>query len=173
MTGPGLRVGQGVDVHAFHPDPPPARPLVLGGVTVPGGPPLAGHSDADCVLHALVDALLGAACLGDIGTLFGSDEPAYAGADSTVFVVETLRRLDRAGWAVGNADVTVVAQRPRLAAHRPAMTTRVAALLAVPADAVTVKATTTDHLGFTGRGEGIACLATVLLWRPTKPTGAP
>lgn len=165
ITGPPFRVAQGVDVHAFDPDAPPDRPLVLGGVTVPGGPPLAGHSDADCVLHALVDALLGAAGLGDIGTLFGTDDPAYAGAASTVFLAETLRRLDEAGWAVGNADVTVVAQRPRLAAHRPAMTARVAALLAVPPDRVTIKATTTDHLGFIGRAEGIAALATVLLVR--------
>lgn len=150
-------------MHAFASDAPEDRLLVLGGVTIPGGPPLAGHSDADCVLHALVDALLGAAGLGDIGTLFGTDDPAYAGAASTVFLVETLRRLDEAGWEVGNADVTVIAQRPRLAAHRPAITTRVADLLGVAADRVTIKATTTDHLGFTGRGEGIACLATVLL----------
>lgn len=169
MTGgPPFRVGQGVDVHAFHPDPPPGRPLVLGGVTVPGGPPLAGHSDADCVLHALVDALLGAAGLGDIGTLFGTDDPAYAGADSAIFLAEALRRLGDAGWGFGNADVTVVAQRPRLAEHRPAITARVAELLAVPADRVTIKATTTDRLGFTGRAEGIACLATALLWQPPE-----
>lgn len=154
-------------MHAFASDAPEDRLLVLGGVTIPGGPPLAGHSDADCVLHALVDALLGAAGLGDIGTLFGTDDPAYAGAASTVFLVETLRRLDEAGWEVGNADVTVIAQRPRLAAHRVAITQRVADLLMVPTDQVTIKATTTDHLGFTGRGEGIACLATVLLARRT------
>jgi 2-C-methyl-D-erythritol 2,4-cyclodiphosphate synthase len=156
-----VRIGQGVDVHPFSDDP--ARPLVLAGVTVPEGPGLAGHSDADVVLHAVVDALLGAAGLGDIGSLFGSDDPRYAGADSSTFVAEALRRVTDAGWRVGNVDCTVIAQRPRVAPHREAMRERLAALLGVAADAVNVKATTTDGLGFTGRGEGIACVAVVLL----------
>jgi 2-C-methyl-D-erythritol 2,4-cyclodiphosphate synthase len=156
-----VRVGQGVDVHPFSDDP--ARPLVLAGVTVPERPGLAGHSDADVVLHAVVDALLGAAGLGDIGSLFGSDDPRYAGAASSTFVAEALRRVTDAGWRVGNVDCTVIAQRPRIAPHREAMRERLAALLGVAADAVNVKATTTDGLGFTGRGEGIACVAVVLL----------
>jgi 2-C-methyl-D-erythritol 2,4-cyclodiphosphate synthase len=158
-----FRVGQGVDVHAFSPDP--ARPLVLGGVTVPGGPGLAGHSDADVVLHAVVDALLGAAGLGDLGSLFGSARPEYAGAPSTVFVAETRRRVGAAGWSLGNLDCTVVAARPRLAPHREAIRACVADLLGVGPDQVAVKATTTDGLGWTGRGEGIACLAVALLTR--------
>jgi 2-C-methyl-D-erythritol 2,4-cyclodiphosphate synthase len=156
-----VRVGQGLDVHAFSADG--GRPLVLGGVAIPGGPGLEGHSDADVVLHAVVDALLGAAALGDLGTVFGTDDPAHAGAASAVFVTEALRLALAGGWAVGNLDCTLVAQRPRLAPHREAITAAVAGLLGVPPGAVNVKATTTDRLGFTGRGEGIACLAVVLL----------
>ncbi len=171
MSAAGFRVGSGVDVHAFSDDP--ARPLVLGGVTVPGAPGLAGHSDADVLLHAVVDALLGAAGLGDIGALFGSADPRYAGAGSAVFVTEAAERVRAAGWAVGNVDATLVAARPRLAAHRAAMAASTARLLGVdPAD-VNVKATTTDGLGSTGRGEGIACLATVLLGRADPPTARP
>jgi 2-C-methyl-D-erythritol 2,4-cyclodiphosphate synthase len=160
---PPFRVGQGLDVHAFSDDP--ARPLVLAGVGVPLGPGLEGHSDADVVLHAIVDALLGAAGLGDLGELFGSSRPDYAGVDSTVFVIETLRRLGEQGWAVGNIDCTLVAARPRLAPYRARMTANVAALLGVDEDHVTIKATTTDGLGWTGRGEGIACLAAALIYR--------
>lgn len=156
-----VRVGQGTDVHAFSRDPD--RPLLLGGVRIPEGPGLDGHSDADVVLHALVDALLGAAGQGDIGTLFGTAEAASAGADSRVFVAGALERVAGAGMAVGNADVTIVAQRPRLAAHRAAIAASVADVLGVAPGAVNVKATTTDGLGFTGRGEGIAALAVVLL----------
>lgn len=156
-----FRVGQGIDVHRFADDP--ARPLVLAGVTLPGGPGLDGHSDGDVVLHAVVDALLGAAGLGDLGAIFGSARPQYAGAASAVFVAETRRLLDAAGWALGNLDCTVVAARPRLAAHRPAMTAGLADLLGVAEGAVSIKATTTDGLGWTGRGEGIACLAVALL----------
>lgn len=156
-----MRVGQGVDVHAFSDDP--GRPLLLGGVQIPDEPGLEGHSDADVVLHALVDALLGAAGRGDIGTLFGTADPRHAGADSAVFVAGALAEVEDAGWAVVNVDVTVVAQRPRLAVHRDAIAGSVAELLGVGRDAVNLKATTTDGLGFTGRGEGIACLAAVLL----------
>lgn len=160
MTAP-FRVGQGFDAHRFAADP--ARPLVLAGVALPGGPGLDGHSDADVVLHAVVDALLGAAGLGDLGSVFGSALPQYAGAASAVFVAETLRLLTGSGWTIGNVDCTVVAARPRLSPHRPAMTAGLAALLGVDPGAVSIKATTTDGLGWTGRGEGIACLAAALL----------
>lgn len=156
-----MRIGQGLDVHAFSEDP--ARPLVLGGVRIAEAPGLAGHSDADVVLHALVDALLGAAGQGDIGAEFGSQDDDYAGADSQVFVAGGLERVEGAGWSVGNVDLTIVAARPRLDPHRTRIAASVARLLGVDAGAVNVKATTTDGLGFTGRGEGIACLAVVLL----------
>lgn len=155
------RIGQGVDVHAF--DQGAGRPLRLGGVEIPEGPPLAGHSDADVVLHALVDALLGAAALGDLGSLVGVDEPGTAGADSAGFVTAALDLVGGEGYAVGNVDVTVIAQRPRLAGHREAMRGRIADLLGVDVGAVSLKATTTDRLGFIGRGEGIACTAVALL----------
>ncbi len=161
-----VRIGPGLDVHAFDVQTPDdahaARPLVLGGVVVPG-PPLAGHSDADVVLHALVDALLGAAGAGDLGGLVGVDRPETAGADSATFVQAAVAELGGRGLAVGNVDLTVVAQRPRLAAHREAMATRIAGLLGVAEGAVSVKATTTDRLGAIGRGEGIACVAVALL----------
>lgn len=158
-----VRVGQGLDVHRFSDDP--ARPLVLGGVRIPDAPGLVGHSDADVVLHALVDALLGAAGLGDLGTLYGTDDPAHAGAASTVFVEGAQAMVGDAGWGVGNVDLTLVAERPRLGPHRERIRDAVAGLLAVEATAVNVKATTTDGLGFLGRGEGAACLAVVLLER--------
>jgi 2-C-methyl-D-erythritol 2,4-cyclodiphosphate synthase len=158
----GMRIGQGIDAHAFSDDP--RRPLMLGGVAVPG-PGLAGHSDADVVLHALTDALLGAAALGDLGALFGSADPRYAGAPSRVFVAEALHRVRARGWSPVNADVTVVAARPRLADHRGAIAAGAAELLDLSIESVSVKATTTDGLGWTGRGEGIAALAVVLLDR--------
>lgn len=156
-----VRIGQGVDVHPFSADP--GRALVLGGVRIPEAPGLDGHSDADVVIHACVDALLGAAGLGDIGTLFGSDDPAYAGAASHVFLAEALTRVADAGWGVGNVDVTLVGPRPRIGPHRARMTATMAALLGVSPAQVSIKATTTDGLGFTGRGEGLACLTVVLL----------
>jgi 2-C-methyl-D-erythritol 2,4-cyclodiphosphate synthase len=156
-----VRVGQGVDVHAFDEDP--SRPLVLGGVRIPDAPGLAGHSDADVVLHAVVDALLGAAGLGDIGGLVGVDEPGTTGAASSVFVSEAVARLAAAGWRPVNLDCTVIAARPRLAPHRGAMAASIAGLVGLPVGAVNVKATTTDGLGFTGRGEGIAALVVALI----------
>ena len=155
---PPVRVGQAVDAHAFATD---ARPLRLAGVTVPGAPGLVGHSDGDVVLHAVADALLGACALGDLGSVFGSDDPAYAGADSAVFVAEALARVADAGYVLGNVDATVVAQRPRLVAHLPALRARLAALLEADPGRVSVTATSTDGLGFTGRAEGIACTAVV------------
>ena len=156
-----MRIGQGTDVHAF--DVKADRPLRLGGVPIHGATPLAGHSDADVVLHALTDAVLGAAAAGDLGSLVGVDRPETAGADSAAFLEQAVQQVAALGWAVGNADVTVLAQAPRLSPHREAMRARVAELLGVAVGAVSVKATTTDRLGFLGRGDGIACTAVVLL----------
>lgn len=158
-----IRVGQGLDVHAFSDDED--RPLVLGGVFIPEGPGLAGHSDSDVVLHALTDALLGAAALGDLGTLFGTDDPRYADAPSSVFVAEALRRVGQAGWRLSSADCTIVAQRPKLAAHRVHIADGLHQVLGVHPGTVSVKSTSTDGLGAIGRGEGIACLAVVLVER--------
>lgn len=153
MTGPVVRVGQGLDVHRFG----EGRPLVLAGVTVPSERGLEGHSDADVVAHAVTDALLGAAALGDIGQRFGVDDPEVAGADSLGLLAVVVADLAAGGWRVGNVDVTIVAQQPRLAAHRPQMRANLAATLEVDQGAVSVKATTTDRLGSIGRGDGIAC----------------
>lgn len=156
-----MRIGQGMDVHAFSTDPD--RPLQLAGVEIPSAPGLAGHSDADVVLHAIVDALLGAAGLGDIGVIFGTNEDKWAGADSSLFITDTMSRVRAAELTITNLDCTVVAARPRLAPYRGQMRVHLAELLTVSVDRISLKATTTDGLGFTGRGEGIACLAVVLL----------
>ena len=152
------RIGQGYDVHAFSADAD--RGLVLGGVRIEGAPGLAGHSDADVVAHALADALLGAAGLGDLGSHFPSSDPAWAGADSIDLLAEVVARVAAAGYRAANADCTVVAETPRLAPHTAAMAQRLAAVLGGP---VSVKATSTDGLGSIGRGEGIAALAVVLV----------
>jgi len=157
----GVRIGQGVDVHAFCEDPD--RPLVLCGVEVPDAPGLAGHSDADAGLHAVADALLGAAALGDLGSRFGVDRPETAGADSARLLAEVVADIGAAGWAVGNLDITLVAQRPRLGPYREAMRARVADLCHLDVGAVSVTFTTTDHLGAVGRGEGVVGLAVCLL----------
>ncbi len=159
-----VRIGSGLDVHPF--DEEGDRPLVLAGVEVDGAPPLAGHSDADVVAHAVADALLGAAALGDLGSWFGVDEPDIAGANSMDLLGAVVERLLSDGWDVGNLDVTVIAQRPRLAAHREAMRERLADVLQVEVGVVSVKFTTTDHLGSIGRGEGVAAWSTVLLGGP-------
>ena len=151
-----IRVGQGIDVHAFDDE----RPLILGGVRISDRGGLAGHSDADVVLHAIVDAILGAAGLGDIGQYFPSDDERWRNADSALFVREALRACN---GVIENVDVTIIAQRPKLAPFREAMRDNIARLLALPPDRVNVKATTTDHLGFIGRGEGICAMAVVLL----------
>lgn len=164
-----IRVGQGIDVHAFSGDAD--RPLVLGGVILPEGPGLVGHSDADVVLHALTDGLLGAAALGDLGTLFGTDDPRYAGAPSSVFVGEAMRRIGANGWRLVNADCTIVAQRPRIGPYRIRITDAVHQILGVDPGTISVKSTSTDALGAIGRGEGIACLAVVLLERVSAPGG--
>jgi 2-C-methyl-D-erythritol 2,4-cyclodiphosphate synthase len=156
-----LRIGSGLDVHPFGEDP--ERPLVLAGVHVPGAVGLAGHSDADVVAHAVADALLGAVGAGDLGSRFGVDEPATAGADSLGLLRAVVDDLRRDGWRVGNVDCTVVAQRPRLAGHRQRMRDNLGDALAVSSTAVSVKFTTTDRLGTLGRGEGMACWAVALV----------
>lgn len=156
-----MRIGQGFDAHRFSEDG--ARRLRLAGVEIAGEPGLEGHSDADVVAHAVADAILGAAALGDLGSVYGTEDPAYAGADSSLFLRGALALAGQAGWRVGNVDCTVIAQRPRLAPHVAAMREHLALLLDADAEAVSVKATSTDGLGFTGRGEGIACMAVVLL----------
>jgi 2-C-methyl-D-erythritol 2,4-cyclodiphosphate synthase len=151
-----MRIGQGIDVHAFAEE----RPLILGGVRISERGGLAGHSDADAVLHAIVDAILGAAGLGDIGQYFPSDDERWRDASSEVFVRETLRMY---GGKIANVDVTMIAQRPKLGPFREQMRDSIARLLDVDATRVNVKATTTDHLGFIGRGEGLCAMAVVLL----------
>ncbi|MBU3693684.1 MAG: 2-C-methyl-D-erythritol 2,4-cyclodiphosphate synthase [Rhodocyclaceae bacterium] len=154
-----MRIGHGFDVHALV----EGRALILGGVRIAHERGLLGHSDADVVLHALCDALLGAAALGDIGRHFPDTDAAYAGADSRVLLREVVARVAAAGWRAGNVDVTVIAQAPRLAPHIAGMVANIAADLGVAPGQVNVKATTTERLGFTGRGEGIACEAVCLL----------
>jgi 2-C-methyl-D-erythritol 2,4-cyclodiphosphate synthase len=156
-----MRIGHGFDVHALV----PGRKLVVGGVEIPFEQGLAGHSDADVLLHAIADALLGAAGLGDIGRHFPDTDPAYKDADSRKLLRETVARVRAAGYAVGNVDATIVAQAPRMAPHIPAMTANIAADLGVSAERVNVKAKTTERLGFVGRGEGIAVEAVALLER--------
>jgi len=158
-----LRVGQGYDVHRLV----AGRPLVLGGVTVPYDRGLAGHSDADVLIHALCDALLGAAGLGDIGRHFPDTDPRYRGIDSRILLREVGELVGRAGWTTANADLTIVAEAPRLAPFIPRMRENLAADLGLAPDSVNVKATTTEGLGFCGRGEGIAALAVVLLTAST------
>jgi 2-C-methyl-D-erythritol 2,4-cyclodiphosphate synthase len=157
-----MRVGLGVDAHAFD----AGVPLVLGGVEFPGEPGLAGHSDGDVVTHALIDALLGAANLGDIGTLFPSDDDAFEGISSLLLLSRAYAQVREAGSELVNADCVLIGERPRIAEHRDQMRVRLAETLAVDADRISVRATTTDRLGFTGRGEGLAAQAVVLLRKP-------
>jgi len=154
-----IRVGQGIDIHAFD----ESRPLILGGVRISDTGGLAGHSDADAVLHAITDALLGAAGAGDIGRYFPSDDIRWKDADSTIFVREAKRVVDELEADIANIDVTIIASKPKLAPFRDAMQASIARLLDLPAGHVNVKATTTDHLGFIGRGEGICAMAVVLI----------
>ncbi|MFM1991850.1 MAG: hypothetical protein RJA99_4807 [Pseudomonadota bacterium] len=156
-----VRIGQGWDVHALV----PGRPLVLGGVTVPHSHGLLGHSDADVLLHAITDAILGGAALGDIGRHFPDTEPRFAGADSRMLLREAAARVRAAGWAPANVDCTVVAQAPKLASHVPGMVASIAADLDLPEGCVNVKAKTAERLGYAGRGEGISAQAVVMLRR--------
>jgi 2-C-methyl-D-erythritol 2,4-cyclodiphosphate synthase len=159
-----IRVGQGFDVHRFA-APEDQRPLVLMGCEVPHDRGLAGHSDADVMLHALMDALLGAAGLGDIGQHFPDTDPAYRGADSARLLEQVVGDLAERGWQVVNADVCLIGERPKIGPHRQRMRDRVAPLLGLSPEALNVKATTTEQLGFTGRAEGLAAQAVVLIQR--------
>jgi 2-C-methyl-D-erythritol 2,4-cyclodiphosphate synthase len=154
-----IRVGEGWDTHALV----TGRPLILGGVTIEHTHGLLGHSDADALLHAITDALLGAAGLGDIGRHFPDTDPQFKGADSVALLLEAVRRVAQAGWAVGNVDSTIVAQAPKMAPHIPAMRERIAKALGVSVDAVNVKAKTAEKMGPVGEGRAIEARAICLL----------
>lgn len=156
-----FRVGHGFDVHAFM----PGDHLVVGGVPIPFDRAFLAHSDGDVLLHALCDALLGAVAMGDIGQLFPDSDPAYAGIDSTILLSDVHDRVRALGWRIGNLDMTIIAQSPRMAPHITAMRQRISEVLALCIDHINIKATTTERLGFTGRGEGIAAESVVLLYR--------
>jgi 2-C-methyl-D-erythritol 4-phosphate cytidylyltransferase/2-C-methyl-D-erythritol 2,4-cyclodiphosphate synthase len=164
MNTASIRIGEGWDTHALV----DGRPLVLGGVTIAHTHGLLGHSDADALLHAITDALLGGAGLGDIGRHFPDTDPAFAGADSGVLLQEAARRVRAAGWAPVNVDSTIVAQAPKMAPHIDAMRERIAALLALPVDAVNVKAKTAEKMGPVGEGRAIETRAVCLLTRPAR-----
>ena len=160
MNYPPFRIGSGFDVHRLV----EGRRCIICGVDTPTPTGLLGHSDADVALHALADALLGAAALGDIGHLFPDTDPRWKGADSRMLLRKVVEAIASAGYAVGNVDITIMAQAPRMAPHIETMRANVAADLGISADRVAVKATTTERLGFTGRGEGIAAQATALIF---------
>ena len=154
-----MRIGKGFDVHALV----PGRKLIIGGVDIPNEKGLAGHSDADVLLHAVCDALLGAAAMGDIGRNFPDTDSRYQNADSRMLLREVSRLVQEAGYRIVNLDTTIIAQAPRMAPHIPAMVNNIAADLGLSRGQVNIKATTTEGLGYTGRGEGIAAEAVVLL----------
>ena len=154
-----MRIGHGYDVHKLV----EGRKLILGGVDIPWEKGLLGHSDADVLTHAVMDALLGAAALGDIGQHFPDNDPAFKGADSLLLLAHVIKLLEKKGWSVGNVDATIIAQRPKLAPHIPAMRANLARVMGVEPDQVNVKATTEEKLGFTGSGEGMAAHAVCLL----------
>lgn len=154
-----MRIGHGFDVHRLV----EGRPLVLGGVDIPYQFGLLGHSDADVLLHAVCDAILGALALGDIGRHFPDSDPAYRGISSVRLLAQVVALAESRGYRVGNLDTTIVAQRPKLAPHIPQMTANLAGVCKVADDKINVKATTTEELGYTGRGEGISAYAVVLM----------
>jgi len=154
-----MRIGHGYDVHRLVPE----RPLVLGGVTIPYEYGLLGHSDADVLLHAVSDAILGALGLGDIGRYFPDTDPSYKGVNSMLLLEHVVGLAESRGFRVGNLDTTIVAQRPKLAPYVAQMITNLARVCKVPSGSINVKATTTEKLGFTGRGEGISAHAVVLM----------
>ena len=156
-----FRIGQGLDVHRLV----EGRKLILGGVEIPYEKGLLGHSDADALLHAITDAILGAAGLGDIGRLFPDTDPAFAGADSRILLREAMRRVREAGWEVVNIDATVIPQAPKISPHAAQMVANIAADLGVDASCVNVKGKTNEKLGHLGRGEGIATQAVALIAR--------
>jgi len=163
-----IRVGSGFDVHSLV----PGRPLIIGGVTIPFERGLAGHSDADVLLHAIADAILGALALGDLGAHFPDTDPKWKGANSRALLTHVGGLATGRGYDIGNVDATVIAQAPRLAPYIATMRAHIASDLGCADDQVSVKATTTEHLGFAGRGEGIAAMATVLLVQRKPSTGA-
>ena len=154
-----MRIGHGYDVHRLV----PGRDLILGGVQIPWELGLDGHSDADVLTHAVMDALLGAAAMGDIGQMFPDTDPQYLGISSLILLQQVAQRLAAANYQIENIDVTVIAQRPKLAAYLPQMEQKMAAVLQIAPDQINIKATTEEHLGFTGAGQGIACHAVCLL----------
>jgi 2-C-methyl-D-erythritol 2,4-cyclodiphosphate synthase len=154
-----IRIGIGYDVHGFANE----RSLMVGGISIPYPRGLVGHSDADVLIHAIVDALLGAAALGDIGSHFPSSDPRWQGAPSSAFLTYTRDLLTEHGWRVGNVDAVIVAERPKMAPHIPTMRAELARQLGISLEQISVKATTTDGLGFTGREEGIGCYAVALI----------
>ena len=166
MSSAQWRVGQGFDVHAFG----EGDHVMLGGVTIPHVRGLVAHSDGDVLLHAVCDALLGAASLGDIGRHFPDHDPCWRGADSRGLLRAVAAMIGRAGWQVANIDATIIAEAPRISPHVVRMAGFIAGDLGVAADRIGIKATTTEHLGFIGRGEGIAAQAVAMLWRPTAPS---
>jgi 2-C-methyl-D-erythritol 2,4-cyclodiphosphate synthase len=161
MTVPPFRVGQGYDCHALV----PGRKLIIGGVDIPHASGLLGHSDADVLLHAITDAILGAAGLGDIGRHFPDTDARFAGADSRVLLREACKRVADAGWLIGNIDATIIAQTPKMAPHIARMVAHIAVDLNVEAAQVNIKAKTNEKLGYLGRGEGIAAEAVALVYR--------
>ena len=156
-----FRIGHGYDVHRLVPE----RPLILGGVTVPYEKGLLGHSDADVLLHAICDALLGALSLGDIGKHFPDSNEQFRGIDSSILLTKTADLVREKGWQIGNIDATIIAQAPRLSPYIEEMRKNIAVVLNLPTDTISVKATTEEHLGFTGEGLGIAAHAVCLLFR--------
>ena len=159
QTRKTMRIGYGYDSHRFE----AGRPLMLGGVNIPGAEGLKGHSDADVVIHAVIDALLGAAALGDIGSHFPDTDPKWRGADSALLLEQVVDEVGAAGYAVGNVDATVICERPRLAPHVPAIRARIAALLGCPIEAVSVKGKTNEGMDAIGQGAGIAVHCVVML----------
>ncbi|HBS03349.1 MAG TPA: 2-C-methyl-D-erythritol 2,4-cyclodiphosphate synthase [Leptospiraceae bacterium] len=156
-----LRIGQGIDFHRLIEDP--ERPLLLGGVEIPGQLALKGHSDADVILHAITDAILGALALGDLGEFFPDTDPAFKNADSALLLQTALKEMQDRQFRVQNVDLTVMGERPKLAPYRPEIKKKVASLLAIAEESTGIKATTTEKMGFLGRGEGLGCMAVILL----------
>jgi 2-C-methyl-D-erythritol 2,4-cyclodiphosphate synthase len=152
---PAIRVGIGYDSHRFA----PPGPLILGGVAIPSDMHLEGHSDGDAVAHAITDAILGAAGAGDIGEMFSDRDPANKGKDSLEMLAAAVSRIQKLGWAVQHVDVAIIAERPKVSSHREMMKMRVAPVLGVDTDAVSIKGKTNEGMGWIGRGEGIACIA--------------
>ena len=161
MSLPPFRVGQGYDCHALV----PGRALIIGGVNIPHATGLLGHSDADVLLHAITDALIGAAALGDIGRHFPDTDSHFSGADSRVLLREAVKRVNAAGYAIGNVDATIIAQAPKMAPHITQMIAHVASDLGVDPEQVNLKAKTNEKLGYLGREEGIAAEAVALIFR--------